>query len=231
MYCSSPEHGHCSNSVLCVNCKQDHKANDRRCIEYRNEEAALLKANAEHLSVGYAKKLLGHQLNYARAAKVSQTNNVKVNKRDPPPLQTSYRNDNSNAHQVPDSSISQDMLPDLNEALTCPKENDDVPNNRKRERQPSSSPPNTPKTITSNRFNILENDDDMITNDNIQLEIEKKIPTNKKVVVEVHQPPQSKPSKPTKPSKQPIPKGKPNITRGPRNKSHKKKDDLLLNYK
>ena len=70
--CSSLEHGTCFNETKCTNCKKDHKANDRRCTEYKKEEAALLKANAEHLSVGYAKKLLGHQLNYAKAAKGPQ---------------------------------------------------------------------------------------------------------------------------------------------------------------
>lgn len=61
--------------MKCVNCKKSHKANDKLCSEYKKEEAALLKANAEHLSVGYAKKLLSHQMNYARAAQTPQTSN------------------------------------------------------------------------------------------------------------------------------------------------------------
>ncbi|XP_064107911.1 ATP-binding cassette sub-family D member 1-like [Macrobrachium nipponense] len=38
--------------------------------EYKKEEAAILKANAEHISVGYAKHLLNRQHNFAHAVKM-----------------------------------------------------------------------------------------------------------------------------------------------------------------
>ena len=37
------------------------------CEEYKFEEAALIKANDEHLTVGFAKKILGKSKSYARA--------------------------------------------------------------------------------------------------------------------------------------------------------------------
>ena len=119
--CSSPEHGPCSNSTKCSNCKEDHKANDKRCTEYKKEEAALLKANAEHLSVGYAKKLLGHQLNYAKAAKGPQpsTNPATATigprnlprKINPPPKPS------TNTKPVKSASVSQNILPATQEVI------------------------------------------------------------------------------------------------------------------
>ena len=57
--CSGPEHGVCSANAKCVNCNLAHKSTDKCCKEYKFEEAALTKANDEHLTVGFAKKILG----------------------------------------------------------------------------------------------------------------------------------------------------------------------------
>ena len=63
--CSGPEHGVCSSNAKCVNCKLAHKSTDKCCEEYKFEEAAIIKANDEHLTVGFAKKILGKSKSYA----------------------------------------------------------------------------------------------------------------------------------------------------------------------
>ena len=65
--CSGPEHGVCSANAKCVNCNLAHKSTDKCCEEYKFEEAAIIKANDEHLTVGFAKKILGKSKSYARA--------------------------------------------------------------------------------------------------------------------------------------------------------------------
>ena len=61
--CSGPEHGVCSANAKCVDCKLAHKC----CEEYKFEETAVVKANDEHLTVGFAKKIFGKSKSYARA--------------------------------------------------------------------------------------------------------------------------------------------------------------------
>ena len=65
--CSGPEHGVCSAIAKCVNCNLAHKSTDKCCEDYKFEEAAIIKANDEHLTVGFAKKILGKSKSYARA--------------------------------------------------------------------------------------------------------------------------------------------------------------------
>ena len=65
--CSGPEHGVCSANAKCVNCNLAHKSTDKCCEEYKFEEAAIIKANDEHLTVAFAKKILGKSKSYARA--------------------------------------------------------------------------------------------------------------------------------------------------------------------
>ena len=71
--CSKSEHGICEATPRCINCQLDHRATDKRCKVYKDEEAALCKANAEHITVGYAKRLLGQVPSYARALKNSSS--------------------------------------------------------------------------------------------------------------------------------------------------------------
>ena len=56
--CSQAEHGECSRQPNCVNCSNNHKSRNRDCDAYKKEEEALQKAQDEHISVGFAKKLL-----------------------------------------------------------------------------------------------------------------------------------------------------------------------------
>ena len=56
--CSLQEHGDCSRTVKCINCKKDHNARDKNCQLYKSEEEAVLKSHADHISIGHAKKLL-----------------------------------------------------------------------------------------------------------------------------------------------------------------------------
>ena len=56
--CGQAEHEECARSLACVNCKGVHRARDKECIVFKKEQEALLKSVAEHISVGYAKKLL-----------------------------------------------------------------------------------------------------------------------------------------------------------------------------
>ena len=65
--CSAPDHGSCSEAVKCINCNLDHKSNDKNCEAYKYEQSALNKANIEHISIGYAKHLLGKSKSYAKA--------------------------------------------------------------------------------------------------------------------------------------------------------------------
>ena len=63
--CSEAEHGECSRQPLCVNCKKGHNARDKVC-DYRNKELeAILKSQAEHISVGQAKRLLSRTVKYS----------------------------------------------------------------------------------------------------------------------------------------------------------------------
>ena len=65
--CSAPDHGSCSRAIKCINCNLDHKFNDKTCEAYKYEQSALNKANMEHISIGYAKHLLGKAKSYAKA--------------------------------------------------------------------------------------------------------------------------------------------------------------------
>ena len=56
--CTHPEHGLCDRPEVCVNCSENHSAKSKNCKIYRKEAAAVIKANEEHISVGFAKKLL-----------------------------------------------------------------------------------------------------------------------------------------------------------------------------
>ena len=76
--CSSQEHGTCEAVPKCTNCHLDHKSTDRICEEYKKEEAALAKANAEHTTVGYARRLLGQSPSYARVARNPSINTTGV---------------------------------------------------------------------------------------------------------------------------------------------------------
>ena len=63
--CAMHEHGICQAAPKCTNCMQDHKSTDKSCLEYKIEEAALHKANAEHITIGYAKQQLRRSPTYA----------------------------------------------------------------------------------------------------------------------------------------------------------------------
>ena len=76
--CSKEEHGMCESAPKCKNCQQDHKSTDKRCEVYKDEAAALCKANAEHITVGYAKRLLGQGPSYARVLRNPSTITTKV---------------------------------------------------------------------------------------------------------------------------------------------------------
>ena len=60
-FCSQPEHGDCDRQKLCVNCKEEHDARNKKCKVFKKEEEALLKSLAEHISIGHAKKLLARR--------------------------------------------------------------------------------------------------------------------------------------------------------------------------
>ena len=66
--CSSAEHGECSSPAKCINCSQAHSSLDKNCQEYKLEEAALIKAANEHITIGYAKKSLKRTKTYASVA-------------------------------------------------------------------------------------------------------------------------------------------------------------------
>ena len=74
-HCSQPEHEECSSPKVCVNCKGGHSARDKECKVYKNEQEALLKSIAEHISVGHAKKLLAKST-YSDIVKVPKSLSV-----------------------------------------------------------------------------------------------------------------------------------------------------------
>ena len=56
--CSFPKHeGECVNPIYCINCKGNHNARNKDCEAFKNELEAIDKAQAEHLSIGQAKRL------------------------------------------------------------------------------------------------------------------------------------------------------------------------------
>ena len=67
--CSAAEHGECLEEPKCNNCSLAHKSIDKSCEQFKLEQAAINKASSEHISVSYAKRLMGHYKTYARALK------------------------------------------------------------------------------------------------------------------------------------------------------------------
>ena len=67
--CSAPAHDECSLEAKCSNCELNHKSNDRKCPCFKLEEAALLKSEAEHISIGYARRLLRKSKSFADVVK------------------------------------------------------------------------------------------------------------------------------------------------------------------
>ncbi|XP_064089092.1 uncharacterized protein LOC135203251 [Macrobrachium nipponense] len=65
--CSAPEHGPCSKHPKCINCEENHTPFNKKCSQCKYEEAAVCKANAEHISISYARKLIGQTKTYAMA--------------------------------------------------------------------------------------------------------------------------------------------------------------------
>ena len=63
--CSAKEHGACQSEAKCLNCDGNHKPTDKQCEQYKMEEVAINKANAEHISIGHAKSLLNKGKTYA----------------------------------------------------------------------------------------------------------------------------------------------------------------------
>ena len=71
--CSQTFHGQCERSSTCVNCKGHHNPRDKNCSVHKKEQEALLKSQAEHISVGYAKKLLAKSKKYSEVVSSSGT--------------------------------------------------------------------------------------------------------------------------------------------------------------
>ena len=67
--CSAVAHGECNSVPKCINCGLDHNSKDKKCPHYQIEEAALQKSSAEHISVGYARRLLNKNKSYAAVLK------------------------------------------------------------------------------------------------------------------------------------------------------------------
>ena len=67
--CSAAEHGECLEEPKCNNCSLAHKSIDKSCEQFKLEQSAINKASSEHISISYAKRLLGHYKTYARALK------------------------------------------------------------------------------------------------------------------------------------------------------------------
>ena len=72
--CAEKEHGVCLLNPKCINCNKNHNATDKLCEQYKIEEEAVNKANAEYISIGYAKRLLNKGKSYANALNTANEN-------------------------------------------------------------------------------------------------------------------------------------------------------------
>ena len=231
--CSAPVHGDCTATEKCINCQKQHKSRDKTCQQYKAEEAALHKASTEHISVGYAKKILGQTRNYAKAAKSSIGTKAGLLEVAVTPLQKGAKASGSAPplSPSPSSQMSQaESLPDIqvvsktSKLLDAPTggkvhgssggKNTSSPN-RGQKRGGQSSPPTSPSmnVETTNRYDVLSVDS---TND-----LKSKGSTDmikKKIKVEIHHPPQPKSAK----EKHKVGNNKPTISRSSPNISSNK---------
>ena len=76
--CSASDHGACEAAPKCINCSLNHRPNDKQCEKYKLEEAALAKANIEHTTIGYAKRILDRSPSYARVLRNPSTNTTRA---------------------------------------------------------------------------------------------------------------------------------------------------------
>ena len=81
--CSEPAHEECSVEAKCSNCRENHKSNDKKCPMFQLEAAALLKSEIEHISVGYAKRLLGKTTTYANVLAIPRVPRKPANHHQP----------------------------------------------------------------------------------------------------------------------------------------------------
>ena len=65
----------CNNVATCKNCKENHPSRSKNCRIFLQEQAAVIKAQDEHISVGYAKKLLNRP-SYSEKLKSTISGNV-----------------------------------------------------------------------------------------------------------------------------------------------------------
>ena len=105
-----------------------HKPIDKTCQAYKNEEAALLKASAEHISVRNAKRQLGGQLNFAKAVK-RQSNSSTPHQTIPPNSKAGAKVSGSDApHAEPVASHSKaNSLTKSSKALKVPPPSSPLP--------------------------------------------------------------------------------------------------------
>ena len=236
--CSDLEHGECSATKKCFNCQKEHMSRDKTCPQYKAEEAALHKASTEHISVGYAKKILGQTRNYAKAVKSNIGTSIRNMPRVKaglsqvaiPPLQEGAK-PSGNApppSPSPSTQMSQvESLPDIqvvsqtNEPLDAPTggrvhggsegKNTSSPN-RGRKRGGQLSPPTSPSINipTTNRYDVLSLD----TTDNTKTKLSTDM-VKKKIRVDIHHPPQPKSDN----DKHKVGANKPTISRSSSNMS------------
>ena len=69
--CSKSFHGECEQPKFCLNCKGQHRPNEKNCVTNKREQEALLKSEAEHISIGFAKKLLAKSRKYSEVVSSS----------------------------------------------------------------------------------------------------------------------------------------------------------------
>ena len=67
--CAHPVHGDCDRESVCVNCRGNHNARSKECGVFKKEQAAVLKAHDERISVGHAKYLLAKHISYSDKVK------------------------------------------------------------------------------------------------------------------------------------------------------------------
>ena len=188
MNCAALEHGECSSNPKCVNCKLNHKANDKQCEVFKFEQSAINKANAEHTSIGYAKRELGKMKSYARAlaplpltstggevaaAPVvgastpvvvaqpsgSGTQPVEVRVQSSKEDKMAYKKESSSIKTLSSSSTTLNTLAQA-ESLPDLMEAEEE-KLQKRRRSPSSSPPIKSKYASlHNRYEVLSLDED-----------------------------------------------------------------------
>lgn len=122
--CSGLFHEDCRLEAKCINCNNNHKSTDKICPKFKIEEEAINKSLVEHITIGYAKRLLNESKNYSKALKQNLLSKTE--------MRESVTNDTGMLQKADDQinppsdslNMSLPSLPDINTQPLCSKSYD-----------------------------------------------------------------------------------------------------------